>query len=100
MYAIRSYYVSVLIAQDLAVVPILLIINAFGKESGGVGDWALVVLKLTLSISFLAFLTVFLSKRKKIDLPFTDWLISKTEILPRITSYNVCYTKLLRLKTA
>jgi len=83
--------VSVLIAQDLAVVPILLIINAFGKESGGVGDWALVVLKLTLSISFLAFLTVFLSKRKKIDLPFTDWLISKTEILP-LAALAFCFT--------
>lgn len=81
--------VSVLIAQDLAVVPILLIINAFGGE--GDGSWGTVIAKLFVSIGFLAFLTIFLSNRKKLVLPFTEWIVSKPEILP-LAALAFCFT--------
>jgi len=82
--------VSVLIAQDLAVIPMLLVIDAFGSESVG-SAWLVVIAKLVLSIGFLAFLTMFLSSRKKIVLPFTDWIISKAEVLP-LAALAFCFT--------
>lgn len=74
--------VSVLVAQDLAVVPMLLIVSAFGAEGGAAHAAFTITAKLVLSVGFLAGLIMFLSRRQKINLPFADWIMSKPEIMP------------------
>jgi CPA2 family monovalent cation:H+ antiporter-2 len=80
--------VSVLIAQDLAVIPILLIISAFGTDS--VPGFA-VFLKIAFASGFLGVLTWFLSQREKLALPLTDWIVSKPEIIP-LAAMAFCFT--------
>ena len=60
--------VGVLIAQDLAVVPMMLIVGSF-RGGGSLEPIALV--KVAGSIVFLAVLIVYLSRRKRIRLPFS-----------------------------
>ncbi len=80
--------VSVLIAQDLAVIPMLLIISAFGEGAlpGGV-----IAAKLVFAIGFLGFLVWFLSRREKLTLPLTDWIVSRPEIIP-LAAMAFCFT--------
>ena len=80
--------VSVLIAQDLAVIPILLIISAFGS---GALPADVIAAKLIFAIGFLGFLVWFLSRREKLTLPLTDWIISKPEIIP-LAAMAFCFT--------
>jgi CPA2 family monovalent cation:H+ antiporter-2 len=80
--------VSVLIAQDLAVIPILLIISAFGTDSA---PGFAVFFKIAFASAFLGLLTRFLSLREKLALPFTDWIISKPEIIP-LAAMAFCFT--------
>ncbi|MCK5519279.1 MAG: cation:proton antiporter, partial [Alphaproteobacteria bacterium] len=82
--------VSVLIAQDLAVIPMLLIVGAFGSGSGN-GSAIAVLAKLAFSIGFLGWLTWFLSRRGKLTIPMTDWIISRPEILP-LSAMAFCFT--------
>lgn len=80
--------VSVLVAQDLAVIPILLIISAFGAGAHpGLG----VFTKLVLSGGLLVFLVWFLSRREKLKLPFADWIVSRADIIP-LTALAFCFT--------
>ncbi|MGB0670614.1 MAG: cation:proton antiporter, partial [Rhodospirillales bacterium] len=58
--------VGVLIAQDLAVVPLLVIVGSLGGE-GGIG--AGLIIKLLLAVGFLIFLILRLRK-KRLELPF------------------------------
>jgi len=93
--------VSVLIAQDLAVIPILLIISSF---NAGTGVGLTILAKLILSIGLLAALTAFLARREKLILPMTDWIKSKAEILP-LSALAFCFSaaalsSLLGLSTA
>ena len=62
--------VSVLIAQDLAVVPMMLIVAAMGDEQTTGGAWTFV--KVALSVAFLAGLIVYLSRRRRVRLPFAN----------------------------
>ncbi|MEO3432931.1 cation:proton antiporter [Inquilinus sp. CAU 1745] len=71
--------VAVLIAQDLCVVPMLVLVDAMGGE-GGVG--IAVLGKLTLAIGMLAALIWFLSRRQKIVLPTHDWIKGKPDLIP------------------
>ena len=80
--------VSVLIAQDLAVIPILLIISAFAS---GALPADVIAAKLIFAIGFLGFLVWFLSRREKLTLPLTDWIISKPEIIP-LAAMAFCFT--------
>jgi CPA2 family monovalent cation:H+ antiporter-2 len=80
--------VSVLIAQDLAVIPILLIIQAFGSPDH-IGK--VVVFKLVFSIGFLALLTWFLSRQERLVLPLTGWILSRPEIVP-LAALAFCFT--------
>lgn len=94
--------VSVLVAQDLAVIPILLIIGAFGSTSGLSG--VALSLKLFAALGFLAALTLFLSSRGKVDLPFTRWIAARPEIMP-LAAMAFCFAAasfsgLLGLSTA
>ncbi len=61
--AVGRTTVSVLIAQDLAVIPMLLIVGAFG-DGGGAHAALAIGVKLLVSIGFLVALILFLSRRK------------------------------------
>lgn len=81
--------VSVLIAQDLAVIPMLLVINSFG---GTVVDSSLIViLRLFLSIGLLGFLIWFFSNREGIFLPLSGWVVSRPDIIP-LAAMAFCFT--------
>jgi len=70
--------VGVLIAQDLAVAPILLII---GSMSGGeISLW--VFAKVFAAVAILTGVIIFLSGRRKINLLFADLLVSKPDLAP------------------
>ncbi|MDD9900779.1 MAG: cation:proton antiporter [Alphaproteobacteria bacterium] len=81
--------VSVLIAQDLAVVPMLLIVSAFG--SGASAAFDIIGLKLAFSIGFLVLLIRFLSGRARIALPMAGWIESRPEIMP-LAALAFCFT--------
>ncbi len=71
--------IGVLIAQDLAVVPMMLIVGSFGSSTG-IGIDA--VFKVILSIAFLALLIVYLSQRQRIRLPFAKLVGGSADLTP------------------
>lgn len=84
--------VSVLIAQDLAVIPMLLIIGAFGNGYGsGTSTGISIVLKLSLAIGLLVAVSWFLSKRDRITMPMSNWILSRPEIIP-LAAMAFCFT--------
>jgi len=63
--------VGILIAQDLAVVPMLLIVNGLGTSEGlGLG----VAVPILLAIGILAATVWFLSRRERVSIPFSAWI--------------------------
>jgi len=70
--------VGVLIAQDLAVVPMMLIVAAMGGEPSAGTAWT--VVKIALSIAFLAGLIVYLSRRRRVRLPFAQQAAGNREL--------------------
>ena len=74
--------VGVLIAQDLAVVPMMVIVGAFGgdAEDGGSGTKAAV--NVVLSVVFLLLLIAYLSRRKRITLPFARMVGKSIDLTP------------------
>jgi CPA2 family monovalent cation:H+ antiporter-2 len=75
--------ISVLVAQDLAVIPMLLIIGAFGAtQAASDGTWLQVGVKLGISLSLLLVVCWALSKRERIVLPGSSWILSRQEVLP------------------
>lgn len=62
--------VSILIAQDLAVVPMMIMVGAMSGDGFGVGG----VIRVVLAIGFLAGLVYYLSRRDEVRLPFADVL--------------------------
>lgn len=85
--------VSVLIAQDLAVIPMILIVGAFGGEGGMDFETAAMAIagKLLLSVSLLAGLIWFLSARGRVSIPFAGWIASRAEIMP-LAALALCFT--------
>ncbi len=83
--------VSILIAQDLAMIPMLLIISAFGAQasSDAVG-WA-IALKLILSMGFLGGVGWFLSRRDRVTIPLSGWMLARPEVLP-LAALAFCFT--------
>ncbi|MGE0256663.1 MAG: cation:proton antiporter [Alphaproteobacteria bacterium] len=70
--------VSVLIAQDLAVVPMILVLDvaAIGEfDAGAVG-------RIVLSVGLLIALILFLSRRQRVNLPIPEYLASHPDIAP------------------
>ncbi|MCG8548403.1 MAG: cation:proton antiporter, partial [Alphaproteobacteria bacterium] len=70
--------VGVLIAQDLAVAPMLLIIG--GMAGGAISYW--VLLKVAVAIAILTAVILFLSRRRKINLLFADLMATKPDLAP------------------
>lgn len=84
--------VSTLIAQDLAVIPMLLVIGAFGTaESLTQGAASGVFLRVGAAIALLMGVSWFLSRRDRIDLPLSSWIVSRQEIIP-LAATAFCFT--------
>src|SRR3546814_19253638 len=71
--------IGILIAQDLAVIPMILIVGAFHQE---VGIGTLAILKLVLSIVFLCLMIAYLGKRKRVRLPVSIGVGGVTHLTP------------------
>ena len=71
--------VGLLIAQDLAVVPMLLIV---GSLSGDALNVPVLILTLGLAIAFLIGLILFLSRRERIHLPFLQVISGHADLTP------------------
>src|SRR5918994_852668 len=72
--------VGVLIAQDLAVVPMLIIIVGLSSEAGI--DLGALLLKLTVAVAALAALIWWLSRRQRAHLPFRNLLVRYADLAP------------------
>jgi len=79
--------IGILVAQDLAVVPMMLIIGAF-RGGGGLGWEAL--LKVALSIGFLAALIVYLLRRQRLRLPFAKVFGNNQDLAP-LAGLGFCF---------
>lgn len=93
--------VGILIAQDLAVVPMLLILNGM---SGPQGFNALALIPITAAIGLLALLIWYFGTRERIDLPFSKWFRGGPDLIP-LAALTLCFAAaavsgLLGLSTA
>jgi CPA2 family monovalent cation:H+ antiporter-2 len=80
--------VGVLVAQDLAVVPMLILIGALG---GGEASFAGVALKVALAVALLGFVIWFLSRRQRLVLPTSRWLKGQVDLIP-LAALAFCFT--------
>ncbi len=71
--------VAILVAQDLAVVPMMLILGSF-RDGGQFGVAALV--KAALSVGFLALLVFYLLRRERLRLPFARVVGRNQDLIP------------------
>ena len=72
--------IGVLVAQDLAIVPMILIIR--GLHPSSALDIFLMVLKSVISVGLLALLVWYLSRRERIRLPFLRMVVGHTDLTP------------------
>jgi len=79
--------IGILVAQDLAVVPMMLVIGAF-RGGGEFGLEAL--LKIALSIGFLAALIVYLLRRQRLRLPFAKAVGNNPDLIP-LAGLGFCF---------
>lgn len=79
--------VSVLIAQDLAVVPMLIIVTSMGGAEMDVGS---ILTKVTLAVGLLGGLLWWLGRRNKLRVPFAEAMEDKVEILA-LGALAVCF---------
>jgi CPA2 family monovalent cation:H+ antiporter-2 len=70
--------IGILIAQDLAVVPMILTLNAIATPSVDVVQ----ILQLFLAIVFLFLLTIYLSRRRRVTLPFAGLIGTQVDLRP------------------
>ena len=71
--------IAILIAQDLAVVPMMLILNGMASASGfGFLD----LLPIAFAVGFLVVFVRFLSRRKPVSLPFGRWVVGHRDLTP------------------
>ena len=79
--------VGVLIAQDLAVAPMLLIIGSM--SGGGISYWLIV--KVAAAVAILTGAILYLSGRRKINLFFTSLLTTKPDLAP-VMALCLCFS--------
>jgi CPA2 family monovalent cation:H+ antiporter-2 len=79
--------VGVLIAQDLAVVPMLIIIVGLSSETGV--DFGPLLLKLLVAVAVLAALIWWLSRRQRVHLPFRGLLVRYADLAP-VAALTLC----------
>jgi CPA2 family monovalent cation:H+ antiporter-2 len=85
--------VSVLVAQDLAVIPMLLIIGAFSTAAAASegSPVTAIAVKLGISIGILAAVSWFLARKDRVTLPLSHWIMSRAEIIP-LAAMAFCFT--------
>ncbi len=71
--------VAILIAQDLAVVPMMLVLNGMASE-GGFGFIDL--LPMAVAVGFLVVFVRYLSRRERVHLPFSRWIVHDHDLTP------------------
>jgi CPA2 family monovalent cation:H+ antiporter-2 len=80
--------IAILVVQDLAVVPMMLIVSSFGGadgpggEGGGGSSVAEVTIKVALSVGFLALLVFYLLRRERLRLPFARMVGRNPDLIP------------------
>nr|WP_244423560.1 cation:proton antiporter [Nitratireductor pacificus] len=79
--------IAVLIAQDIAVVPMLIIVSALGGQDAGLFA---VAAKVALAVGFLAWLLWWLGRRGKLRAPFAAQIADNVEILA-LGAMGVCF---------
>ena len=75
--------IGILIAQDLAIAPMLLIISGFGN--GGmpdIGSLTKIALEVSFSIAVLIAVIVLLTRKKSFNMPFADLIMTKRDLTP------------------
>ena len=77
--------IAVLIAQDLAVVPMMLVIHGLA----GAGFGAAPVARIVLSIAFLVVLVLYLSRGPKIRLPLPERVMNHADLAP-LSAFALC----------
>ncbi len=82
-----SLTIGILIAQDLAIVPIILVLRGLSTASF---DF-ITIAKVIISVGLLGVLIWFLSRREHIKLPFTKLVAGHEELLP-LVSLAFCFT--------
>ena len=80
--------IGVMIAQDIAVVPMLIITQSLGGE--GAAPW-LVVAKVLFAIGLLGFLLFWLGKPGKLRLPFSDLVEDRPDMMA-LAMMALCFT--------
>ncbi len=78
--------IGILIAQDLAVVPMILTLKALATPTFGTLD----ILKIISSIALLGTLTLYLSRRKRINLPFGRIVAGQMDLRP-LAGLTACF---------
>lgn len=81
-----QYAVGVLIAQDLAIIPMILILRNLGKSGLDHG----LILKLVLSISLIVILITYLSRKQRVRIPLTQIISGVKELTP-IACLTFCF---------
>lgn len=79
--------IGVLIAQDLAVAPMMITVNAMGGDEV---DW-MVVPKILFSVAFLVGLILYLSRGRKVELPFSRVVAGHADLLP-LSALCFCFS--------
>ncbi|RDD61164.1 cation:proton antiporter [Ferruginivarius sediminum] len=79
--------IGILIAQDLAVVPMILIVGSFGGERGPGLD---ALIKVVLSVALLVLLILYLSRRERLRLPFERLVGDHVDLTP-LAGLAVCF---------
>ena len=79
--------IAILVAQDLAVVPMMLIVGSF---RGGQGIGWESVFTIALSIGFLAILILYLLRRQRLRLPFAR-MVGKSADLTPLAGLGFCF---------
>jgi CPA2 family monovalent cation:H+ antiporter-2 len=74
--------IGVLVAQDLAIVPMIIILRGLG--SGEELDLGLITAKIVASGGLLAILVWYLSRKEKIHLPFLKVVVGHTDLTPLV----------------
>ncbi|MFN7114494.1 MAG: cation:proton antiporter [Alphaproteobacteria bacterium] len=83
--------ISVLIAQDLAVIPMMLIIGAFAATGDVESAGRAILIKLGMAVGLMLVVMWFLSRREQIELPGSKWIISRPEIVP-LAAMAFCFS--------
>jgi CPA2 family monovalent cation:H+ antiporter-2 len=78
--------IGVLIAQDLAIVPMILILRNLGKA------WydPTLIFKIVLSIGLIAGLIIYLSRRQRVRIPLTQIIAGEKDLTP-LASLTFCF---------